>query len=539
MKLKLGVSVCALLTAGGALAQDVPQASNKWFSDARSTLQDMLARQPNTNRAKNVILFVADGNGVASNYATRIFTGQQEGGLGDDYVQPQEAFPYLALVKTYTTNGQTPDSAPTAAAFNSGVKAKNDVINVTDAVAVGDCAAGAEDQVKLLSEVAADAGKSVGIVSTARLTHATPAAVYGRTVNRDFEDDTEIPDGCDQADLAAQLADQVQAGVIDVALGGGRRHFLPAGTVDAEGDDGRRGDGRNIAQEIAGDNGAYVQTQEEFDAVDTTTLEGPLLGLFEASHMQYEADRSGEPSLAEMTEAAIEVLSRNDDGYYLMVEAGRVDHANHAGNLARTVRDGRAFADAIALADQMTDDEDTLIVVTADHDHALQFNGYCGRGSNILGLCMGIDDAGTENTGEPNLASDGKPYTVAGYLNGPGSVMVEDADEAAEATGVPQDYSVAVYVSADGGVYIDPAKDVQAEMGDAAEAEYSGTRAALTEEEATEVDFLQPALVPLSSETHSGVDVALYAKGPWAHLFDGTIEQNVIFHVMRYAMDPQ
>ena len=130
MKL-LSASVIAL-AAGAAVAQEVPQASNQWYSDAQSTLQGMLSRQQNTNRALNVILFVADGNGVASNYATRMFTGQEEGGYGDDYVQPQEAFPNLALIKTYTTNGLTPDSAPTAAAFNSGVKAKNDTINMIE-----------------------------------------------------------------------------------------------------------------------------------------------------------------------------------------------------------------------------------------------------------------------------------------------------------------------------------------------------------------------------------------------------------------------
>ncbi|WP_299819633.1 alkaline phosphatase [uncultured Jannaschia sp.] len=520
MKFGLSLSILAL-SAAGASAQDVPQASNQWYEDAQATLEAMLSREPNTNRAKNVILLVADGNGVASNYATRLFTGQQEGGLGDDYVQPHEAFPNLALIKTYTTNGQTPDSAPTAAAFNSGIKAKNDVINVTDAVAVGDCAAGAAEEVTLLSEIVAEAGKSVGMVSTARLTHATPAAVYGRTVDRDFEDDTLIPEGCEQADLASQLAEQVEAGVIDLAMGGGRQHFIPAEVTDAEGGTGSRGDGRNLAEEMAGENGIYVQTQEEFDAIDTASVEGPVIGLFEPSHMQYEADRSGEPSLAEMTQAAIEVLSRNEDGYYLLVEAGRVDHANHAGNLARTVRDGRAFAEAIAMADEMTDDADTLIVVTADHDHALQFNGYCGRGSDITGLCMEVDPSGIEHTGNPNVASDGMPYTVAGYLNGAGSVLVEQVDEIPDA---------------------DNSQPTEPDVGEAegeAQPLYAGSRPDLTEEEATDIDYLQQALVPMPSETHSGTDVALYAKGPWAHLFDGTIEQNVIFHVMNHAMNAE
>lgn len=171
-----------------------------------------------------------------------------------------------------------------------------------------------------------------------------------------------------------------------------------------------------------------------------------------------------------------------------------MDHANHDGNLARVVRDQKAFSDAVAMADSLTDDADTLIIVTADHEHALAFNGYCGRGSDVLGLCMGIDGAGVANTGQPELGADGKPFTVAGYLNGGGSVLTEQVDGS-----------------------------------------FFGTRPVLTQENATDLDYRQQAVVPKSSETHSGEDVAAYAKGPWAHLIDGTIEQNMIFHVMNYA----
>jgi alkaline phosphatase len=212
--------------------------------------------------------------------------------------------------------------------------------------------------------------------------------------------------------------------------------------------------------------------------------------------MQYEADRGDEPSLAEMTAAAIQILQAKggDNGFFLQVEAGRVDHANHGGNLARVVRDQKAMADAIAIADELTNDADTLLIVTADHEHALAFNGYCGRGSDILGLCYKIDGSGVAHSNELELASDGKPYTVAGYLNGPGSVLIEQQ----------------------GG-------------------EYFGSRPVTTQEEATDIDYLQQAAIPKSSETHSGEDVAVYAKGPFAHLFDGTIEQNFIFHVMDHA----
>jgi alkaline phosphatase len=487
-----GAALVAL--AMPAVAQDLPQAGSPWFTAAQATIAQRLAVQPNTGRAKNVILFTADGNGVGTNYAIRLFSGQQAGGLGDDYVQPHETFPYVALVKTYSANGQTPDSAPTAMAMNSGVKGKNGMINILDSVAEGDCVAGLDAGVQTFAEIVSEMGKSVGVVSTARITHATPAAVYARTASRDWEDNTGIPEGCAQKDIAAQLIDQMKAGVIDVAMGGGRGHFLPTDVTDEENGNGRRTDGRNLVQEFMDMGGQYAWNDEGFQAL-TQDGNAPILGLFERSHMKYEADRTGEPSLAEMTRAAIETLGTNDNGFYLSVEGGRVDHANHDGNLYRTVTDGKAFADAIAVAMEMTDPADTLIIVTADHEHAIAFNGYCGRGSNVLGLCMKEDGAGIAHSGEPNLAADGKPYTVAGYLNGAGAVLVEQADKT-----------------------------------------FAGARPDLTEEQATDRDYLQQALIPMSSETHSGEDVAVYARGPWAHLFGGVIEQNVIFHVMNHAV---
>ncbi|MGR3545232.1 MAG: alkaline phosphatase, partial [Paracoccus sp. (in: a-proteobacteria)] len=293
-------AVASILGASVANAQNLPQASSPWYQQAQEALQERLANQPNTKRAKNVILFVADGNGVGTNYASRLFAGQQQGGLGDDYVQPFEAFPNVALIKTYSTNGQTPDSAPTASAMNSGIKTKNDLINVTENVAVSDCAAGLENGVRTFAEIAAEQGKSVGVVSTARITHATPAAVYARTANRDWEDNSDIPEGCAQPDIAVQLLDQMKNGVVDVAMGGGRRHFLPQDATDAEGQPGRRTDGRDLVQEARDAGAQVVFASDDFAALQASG-NAPILGLFESSHMQYEADRSGEPSLAEMT----------------------------------------------------------------------------------------------------------------------------------------------------------------------------------------------------------------------------------------------
>lgn len=497
MKTLFSASLLALAAAGAVSAQDISQSSSQWFADGQAAIEAALAKQDNTGRALNVILFVADGNGVASNYMNRMWAGQQAGGMGDDYVQPQEAFPELALVKTYNINAQTPDSAPTAGAMNTGVKQRFNVINVGENAVNGKCETEAGNELTLFSELMTEAGKSVGAVTTARLTHATPAAVYAKTADRNWED--EVPEGCDSSrDIATQMIDAMEAGTLDIALGGGARYFVPKGEATPNGGQGHRADGKNLL-DIAKANGIqYASNKAELAALD---LSQPVLGMWTDSHASYEADRPDtEPSLAEMVETAIKKLSMNEKGFYLEVEAGRVDHANHATNAKRAMIDGKAFADAIAMADAMTDDADTLIIVTADHEHAIAMNGYCGRGTPIDGLCMGVAKEGIETTGEPLLAADGKPYTVVGYLNGASSVMVEQAD----------------------GKFTAPEG-----------------RPEITQEQATDIDYNQQVLIPMSSESHSAVDVALYAKGPWAHLFDGTVEQNYIFHVMNYAVSAE
>ncbi|MBE3639482.1 alkaline phosphatase [Mangrovicoccus algicola] len=482
------------MAASGAFAQEIAQSGSDWFTDGQARLEAELAKQPNTNRAKNVILFVADGQGVTSNYMIRLWTGQQEGGLGDDYVQPQEAFPNLALVKTYNINAQTPDSAPTAGAMNTGVKQRFNLINLGENAIHDDCSTEAANELTLFSELMTEAGKSVGAVTSARLTHATPAAVYAKTANRNWED--SVPEGCDGSrDIATQMIDAMTAGTLDIALGGGARYFVPEGTETPNGGKGHRPDGVNLIEQAKAAGIQYASNREELDAL---SMDAPILGMWTDSHASYEADRpESEPSLADSTRKAIEYLSQNENGFYLEIEAGRVDHANHAGNAKRAMIDGKMFADAIALADELTDDEDTLIIVTADHEHSIVINGYCGRGTPIDGICFDVAQEGIEHSGEPVLGADGKPYTVVSYANGVGSVLTEQEDGS--------------FAAPEG-------------------------RPDVSQEEAQDLDYIQQALIPASSESHSGVDVPLYAKGPWSHLFDGTIEQNVIFHVMNHAV---
>ena len=490
------VVLTPLLTFAAAQnAGPVAQTQNEWFRQSRATLQEMLALEPDTDQAKNIIIFIADGADPVSVTATRILAGQQNGLAGEENVLSYERFPNVALVKTYTTDSQVADSAPTATAWNTGVKTDNGVIGVNEEAVYDNCASQQGNEVTNLFELAEQAGMATGTVSTARLTHATPAANYAHTANRDWEADSDLSEeamqnGC--TDIAAQLLAFPQGDGLEVALGGGRTNFLPETVADPEyGEEemGARADGQNLTEVWTSqyDNAAYVWNQKQFDAVDPATTDH-LLGLFEPSHVQYEADRAGdaagEPSLTEMTQKALDILEKNETGYVLQVEAGRVDHALHAGNAYRALTDGIEFNRAITATLERVDLAETLIIVSSDHGHTLGFAGYPERGNPILGLVRGVD----EETGESEvvLADDGKPYTTLGFLNGPGAIRGARRD----LTGLTPD-----------------------------------------------IDYLQEAAVPLESETHGGTDVAAYATGPRSHLVRGVIEQNYLFQVMDYALN--
>ncbi|MGD9739540.1 MAG: alkaline phosphatase [Bauldia sp.] len=492
----LMASASAFAVAGIAIAQTaptLPQANDAYFTAAEATLQAMIDRPaPIEGQARNIILFVGDGMSVATITAARILEGQRMGVDGESHQIAVDRLPYLALAKTYSHDGQVSDSAPTATAMVTGVKTRNGVIGLNSSVAYQDCAAEAGNEVTTIFELAEAAGYATGVISTARITHATPAATYAHTADRNWE--ATAPEGC--TDIASQLIAWPAGDGFEVILGGGRAFFTPDTVADIEDTSrmGNRTDGRDLTAEWTAidNNHLYVTNAEEFNAIDWASAPR-VLGLFERDHMEYEADRAndtaGEPSIAEMTAAAITRLSQNENGYVLMVEGGRIDHAHHAGNAARALADAIALNEAIATAMEMTDPNETLIVVTADHSHTMSIAGYPDRGNDILGLVV--------EGGELVLAADGLPYTTLGYANGPGAVF----PGLAEGQTTPEAIA----------------------------------RTDLTAVDTTDVNFLQQATVPISSETHAGDDVAVYASGPWAHLIAGTIEQNYIYSVLSYA----
>lgn len=472
-----------------------------WQNSAARFLANSEASAPIETPARNVIFFVGDGMGISTLTAARILEGQLRGQPGEENLLSFETFPNVALSRTYSWDQQTSDSAPTMAAMVTGIKTREGMIAVSHETARGECNAGrlAQTSVPSLLEIAASKGKQTGIVTTARLTHATPANNYAHTSMRDWEADIHLPKGCEVKDIARQLIEVTPTvrQSLRVALGGGRSHFLPrpaAGEASTDPEHpeqpGLRADGRDLTREWLATRGAgarYVWKRSQFEAIEPKA-DTWLLGLFEPSHLQYEADRTtdpaGEPSLTEMTEKAIRLLSLAPDGYFLQIEAGRIDHAHHAGNAQRALLDTVELSRAVAKAVALTEASDTLIVVTADHSHTFTVAGYPHRGNPILGLVRDVPDVDGEAP-KPSRAADGLPYTTLGYANGPGA--------------------------------------------------HAGTRADLTRVDTGSLDYLQQAAVPMLQETHGGEDVAVYAHGPRAHRFRGNLEQHWIFHLMHHA----
>jgi len=521
---KIVVAALALLGSGTVLAQAIPesQRQNPWFQDGQVHISERLANsvgQVDAPQAKNVILFVGDGMGISTLTAARILGGQRLGMAGEESSLSFETFPHTALVKTYNVNAQIPDSSGTMTAMMSGIKTNAGVVGVNSSVIMGNCRVESGNELASALDLAEIKGMATGVVSTTRITHATPAATYAKSANRGWEDNASqsadvIEQGCE--DIASQLVNfeknleerfpDADVDGIDVVLGGGRRHFLPADSgIDftqlfGQGS-GNRTDGRNLIAEWQQQypQGRYVFDAAGLDALDSSTVT-KVFGLFSSSHMQYDANRAvseqSQPSLSQMVLKALEILRNDSDGFMLIVESGRIDHAHHAGNAYGALAETLELSNAVQVAKDLTNPSETLIMVTADHSHVMTFSGYPGRGNPILGKVVSTGGV------EAAPAGDGLPYTTLGYANGPGF----------------RDY----------GDNTDPDRTyADTVIGGRQDLRFVNTQAP---------GFHQEALVPLAAETHAGEDVSLHATGAGAYRVQGTIEQNLIFHVIDQAL---
>ena len=440
-----------------------------------SVLKRQSYKQAN-GRAKNVILMIGDGMGVSTITATRIYAGQKAGGSGEEYVLAMDTLPHLALSKTYNTNQQVSDSAGTATAMMTGSKTRAGVINVRPELKRSLCDKTIDSYLPSITEILSSEGLSIGVVTTARVTHATPATAYAHSPERNWESNTDISleaktNGC--ISISEQLIEATHSGLIDVVLGGGQSKFA----------------------ELDKFTGRVVTTKTDLLGLDSSSSE-PVIGLFSPSHMRYtrlKKDNSTEPSLIDMTSKAIELLSINKDGYFLMVEGGRIDHGHHAGKAELALEEGFQFDQTVRLVLDTVDLSETLVIVTADHSHTLTIAGYPTRGNPILGAVKNNDEIG-EPTGKNATALDGQPYTTLGYQNGPGARKgIRNPDLTSGSVA----YQAALIPT--------------------------GFKASSERPEEL-------------SETHGGEDVAIMAIGPGSNLISGVMEQNTIYHVMRRAL---
>ncbi|EDW59044.2 alkaline phosphatase 4 [Drosophila virilis] len=456
------------------------------------------------HKAKNIIIFIGDGMGLSTISAGRIYKGQYlKHGHGEEEMLSFDEFPHTGLAKTYNVDKQVPDSAGTATAIFTGVKSDYGAIGMDTTRSKLNASQGRLDSIM---DWAQREGKRTGVVTTTRITHATPAATFARVYHRDWECDTEVPQESIgiHADIARQLVENAPGNRLNVVLGGG---LSPMGafnesevqTVQFEGGTEticKRNDERNLAKEWlqrhANDSAdaALVYTREQLMKVDVEEVDH-LMGLFRNNHITYSIAREqGEPSLKEMTETAIGVLERGKQspGYVLLVEGGRIDQGHHQNYARAALHEVYELDLAVQAALKMTDSEETLILVTADHSHSVTFNGYPERGADILGAA---------NSHKPK---DPMVYETITYANGPGYF-----DHLANETKPANSSNVWM-----------PLK-------------------LYTKEQTESPTYRHMATLALKDETHGGEDVIVFASGPGSSLVRGVFEQNYLAYVMSYA----
>ena len=452
--------------------------------------------------AKNIVFFLGDGMGIPVLTAARIYSVGEEGSLTID------TLPETGFVRTYSRSHMVTDSAPSMSAYMTGVKMNNDVIAMSsDTIADKAKCVGAStfdpdagvsyngSAVATILEMAKKAGKSVGVVTTTRVTHATPAATYAHICQRDLEFDIAaqaVPGG---AGYNAALMDG-----LDVLLGGGKNQF----------DSAKRPDHRDLFAELAAHNYQVVTNATDLAAFSPTSTK-KLFGAFTASHMSYEVDRIAqspivEPSLTDMTTKAIDVLSKNPNGFFLMVEGGRIDHALHETRARRALEETLAFDAAIKAALAKLDLGKTLVVVTADHDHTMIQNGYAHRvgkttstNPGILGFVRSYEPQGDAGF-TPLLDRSGVPYTILGFTNGPNRVS---------GPRVSTGYA-----------------DLQGDAGPVP----------LDETLTSGLGYRQEATVRMSmpdGETHGGTDVSIWATGASSEQVHGFFTNTAIYGLLR------
>ncbi|TFF95671.1 alkaline phosphatase [Candidatus Thorarchaeota archaeon] len=268
----------------------------------------------------SVILMIGDGMGYEHVKLARWVE------VGRNGMLRMERYDFAASVLTHSLNEQITDSAAAATALATGNKTNNSMLSVSPS----------GERLETILEIAEEREKATGVVSTCFVQHATPAGFYAHVENRGH-----------YYEIARQAVEEAS---VDVIMGGGTRYF-------------------NSSQLITMEGAGYDIVTNRSQLLSTTSTR--ILGLFADSHMDFERDRDYEetPSLAEMTDKSIDVLSQDSDGFFLMVEGGRIDHAGHDNDKVDDALDTIAFDNAVGVAiDYIRSHPNTILLVTADHE---------------------------------------------------------------------------------------------------------------------------------------------------------------------------
>ncbi|MCW8837615.1 MAG: alkaline phosphatase [Thiovulaceae bacterium] len=284
-------------------------------------------------KAKNIILLIGDGMGPEHIKAA----GWKE--VGKEGKLYMETLSKSGYIRTSSADNLITDSAAAATAIATGVKTNNGVISLDPSL----------NKLITILEEAKALGKSVGLITNVQIIHATPAAFASHVESR-----------ANTTEIARQILDNE----VDVLLGGGENYFLPNTTIGCFPEIGHRNDNRNLINEAIDEGYTYVCDSGSLEDINSSNVT-KLIGLFSDEGM----DRPFSPSLDLMITKAIEILAKNDKGFFLMVEGGQIDWASHANDAENAMNDTINFDKAVKIAhDFSIEDNETLIIITADHE---------------------------------------------------------------------------------------------------------------------------------------------------------------------------
>jgi alkaline phosphatase len=476
-----------------------------WRDDFEQKFNERIKFSLNKKKAKNVILMVGDGMGVSTVTAARTYIGgmgqdsNTKTCAGDYKLSMDTQFEATALSKTYSLNTHTPDSASTATALATGRK--------THYFSLGHphLEKTSRDQVPNIAKIAKSQGKKVGLITTTQIIHATPAAFYTHTNDR-----WNYSSVVDQFVCALSS----QAGYVDLALGGGMK-ILDNETYYKYVDPKKF---RFNEKFVNIPSLEEIRNPEKFPVNKNMdkNKDKDIVGIYADKHMPYvdERDPKIHPSLPEMVKFGLTKLSEKskidpknpDSGIFVMIEAGRIDHAHHKNMAKRSLEETKEFDETIKTVinyfKEKNELDETLIILTADHSHQFTMGNYQTRN---LTLFSSILDENMKSFAEQerviswggNKENNESHILPLNYITGPAGSLYSKVRNETE--------------------YLKFQNDV--ENGDI---------------EGFSVKM--PSEIKTVTSAHGGEDVPIFARGPWSFLFSGVVEQTFIFYVMEKAI---